>query len=132
MKERIKSLNKIKRAYETGQLGFQKDANTCINYDSESDIRCNMAMLVAKNKQIYDGYGRITRPFLDCFSYNISTAINDLSVEYQEGLSCDELVILQGLHDEIVSNNPAKSITKSIEEFESFLYGLDDVEFCEQ
>jgi len=121
---RRNAINKIREAYETGQLGFQKGAIHCSYYDSFSDSHCAVGVLIGKKKKLMNGFGNIEYPFLNNKGYCISSAMELANLERLHGMTRKELHVLQALYDLVLGDSNSRR-EYHIGKFESFLYCLD-------
>lgn len=121
MSEREKSLNKIKRAYDNLELGFQRGAVYCKYYDAETDSKCAVGALFSKEEILsvnINGYYCNN----DLASSNVSS-----QVDYKpfKGLTVTELETLQQNHDLLISDNLLSDIWfEHLENFEQYLFSL--------
>ena len=126
---RLQAINKIKKAYETKQLGFQKGATSCLYYDKSSDSCCAVGVLVRKDKKLLNPQGdrnAVFRAGLDANSYTIESQMRAVNKSSFHGLDIDELRKIQKLHDEVVQTRGCGEERRNEKEisFKEYLYAL--------
>ena len=121
MSEREESLNKIKRAYDNLELGFQRGARVCKYYDAETDSKCAIGSLFSK-KEILSVNINGSYCITDSTIASVSSQIN---YKPFKGLTVKELEKLQRKHDLLISANLLSDIWfKRLERFEKYLFSL--------
>lgn len=126
---RLQAINKIKKAYETKQLGFQKGATSCLYYDKKSDSCCAVGVLLRKDKKLLNTQGdrnAVFRAGLDVDSYTIGAQMKAVNKSSFHGLDIDELKTIQILHDGVIQMNDCGEELKNKKEisFKDYLYAL--------
>ena len=120
MMNRKQAISKMKKAFEAGELGFQKGAKSCKYYDKKTDSHCAIGLLIGKKEKLMDVHGDINSPFVLGDSGSIENSMDILKMETYCGLTKDELGTLQSRHDVTVNH-----LTRDrIERFKSYLYNL--------
>lgn len=123
MNERQESLDKIRKAYENKELGFQKGADYCLYYCSETDSHCAVGVLIGKDENLMNRYGNIKYPFKDTDMGIISDAMNHKGISEFKGLNISELEELQNHHDNLISARKEDK-DKYEKRFKDYLYSL--------
>lgn len=115
---RSEALDKIKAAYETKQLGFQRGTSYCRYYDKRTDSCCAVGVLV-KDEALFNEDGNQSVPFnLESYS-DIRYAMNQEDLTELHGLSILELSELQRLHDGLIRKDGTYE-----SDFKEYLYSL--------
>ena len=123
MNERQESLNKIRKAYENKELGFQKGATMCMYYCSKTDSHCAVGVLIGKDEELMSRYGDIASPFKDTYMVKISDAMNHKGISEFKGLNISELEELQYHHDNLIGAWKENK-DKYEKRFKEYLYSL--------
>lgn len=123
MNERRESLDKIRKAYENKELGFQKGATQCLYYCSKTDSHCAVGVLIGKDEELMSRYGNIESPFKDTYMGKISDAMSDKDISEFKGLNVSELEKLQSYHDHLVGV-PKENKDEYEKRFKEYLYSL--------
>ncbi len=102
---REESLNIIKTAYETGKLGFQKNAQACRYYDSDSDSCCVIGVLLDLSKCPRDKYNNVSSLVHNSKSmdHDIESVMIRFNISKFMGFSRFEVSKLQIFHDHCVN-----------------------------
>ena len=87
MNERQESLNKIRKAYENKELGFQKGATQCLYYCSKTDSHCAIGVLIGKDENLMDKDGDIMYPFKDSWEEEIREVMSHIGISEFKGLN---------------------------------------------
>ena len=116
---RKEAIEKIKKAYENKELGFQRGADICSYYDSKTDSCCAVGVLV-KDESLFDTYGNQDMAFADTNGAEIDLEMINRGLDELYGLSIDELKQLQIRHDGLINRNSGYSE----QDFKHYLYGL--------
>lgn len=122
--ERQKSLNKIRKAFEQGKLGFQKGAKSCLYYDSATDSKCAVGVLINARSKLKNSEGDIDCPFKQSRfgGQSIGAALDEAGLDSFKGLTRDELQELQEAHDGIIHYGESSG---RLDRFKFYLYSLE-------
>ena len=123
MNERQESLNKIRKAYENKELGFQKGATQCLYYCSKTDSHCAVGVLIGKDEELMSRYGNIEYPFENTYMGIISDAMSHKDISEFKGLNVSELGLLQTYHDDLIGAQEENK-DKYEKRFKKYLYSL--------
>lgn len=123
MNERQESLNKIRKAYENKELGFQKGATMCRYYCSETDSHCAVGVLIGKDEELMSRYDNIEYPFKNTYMVKISDAMSHKDISEFKGLNVSELEKLQSYHDDLIGAQKENK-DKYEKRFKDYLYSL--------
>ena len=120
---RKEAIEKIKRAYENKELGFQRGAADCVYYDNKTDSCCAIGVLV-KDESLFDDVGDQIYPFHNTLSNTIDDYILKNNIDGLFGLTNEELCMLQHRHDILIG---CSSYLGDIddEDFKKYLYSLE-------
>ena len=125
MTERQKSIDKIKKAFENKELGYQRGAMTARYYDKRSDSCCAVGVLMdLNNEDLFDDNGNVNYPFTGIDSYGIKYAMTDAEIDTLFGLTKDELGTLQHNHDMCLSHAKSSALPLHEQRFKDHLYSL--------
>ena len=124
MNERQESLNKIRKAYENKELGFQKGATMCRYYCSETDSHCAIGVLIGKDEELMNEYGNILYPFKDSWEEEIREVMSHIGISEFKGLNVNELGLLQTYHDDLIGARKENK-DKYEKRFKDYLYSLN-------
>lgn len=125
MTERQKSIDKIKKAFENKELGYQRGATTARYYDKRSDSCCAVGVLMdLNNEDLFDGNGNVNYPFTGTSSYGIKYSMTEAEIDSLFGLTKDELGKLQFHHDQCLSYAKNLDLLQYEQKFKDHLYSL--------
>ena len=131
---REKTLNIMKRAYEKGELGFQKGMRVCSYYDPESQSCCIIGQPLMDYGIIEEDPDNTVREFLlsDTDEANPILGLEEAEDENKLpdefiGLTKGEAIKLQSLHDDCCHRyiKSDDEIKRAEAKFEKYLYSLN-------
>lgn len=99
MSLRKESIKKLKEAVKNRELGCYKGAETCLYYDSRTDSRCAVGVIVPDEviDKMKNGYGDCERFISDKRGTAVTCQLEGENTYM--GMTIDELSILQSYHD---------------------------------
>lgn len=120
MSLRQESLEKLRQAVKDKTLGIYKGATVCLYYDAQTDSRCAVGAIIPDKtiEKMKDGNGNCAK-FID-YSKSNSVKSQLKGMKTYRGLTVDELVRLQEMHDDIIFGD----YNYTIEEFEQYVASL--------
>lgn len=125
MNARQKSIKKLKDAIKNKTLGmYQNDLDMCLYYHKETDSCCAVGLLLdAKENFDKDMRGNVN---LIEGEEMISDILHNKLIENETGLTNDELIILQNLHDVVINESNIDTMPQFIEKFENYVNQLEE------